>query len=99
MYTSSQCAILCDIRLSSVKFPLTYNFDDGFMKKYEVLGGESLPEDLRVTVIIDLCTKDLKCSLELITREMKYKEVREEIMTFVGKEKGLVRHSAQSHGG
>ena len=50
------------------------------IEKYEVLGGESLPEDLRVTVIIDLCTKDLKEHLELITREMKYKEVREEIM-------------------
>ena len=33
------------------------------MKKYEVLGGESLPEDLRVTVIIDLRTKKYQGAL------------------------------------
>ena len=59
------------------------------MKRYEVLGGEPLPEDLRVTVIIDLCTKDLKEHLELITREMKYKEVRDEIMSYVERKRDL----------
>lgn len=53
------------------------------MKKYEVLSGQPLPEDLRVTVIIDLCTKDLKEHLELITREMTYKDVRDEIQSYV----------------
>ena len=53
------------------------------MKKYEIMGGQALPKDLRVTVIIDLCNKDLKEHLELITREMDYKKVREEIMSFV----------------
>ena len=53
------------------------------MKKYEIMSGDPLPEDLRVTVIIDLCVKDLKEHLELITREMTYKEVREEIMSYV----------------
>ena len=62
---------------------------DEFMKKYEVLGGDPLPEDLRVTVIIDLCTKDLKEHLELITREMKYKEVRDEIMSYVERKRDL----------
>ena len=38
------------------------------MKNYEVLAGQPLPEDLRATVIIDLCTKDLKKHLELTTR-------------------------------
>ena len=40
-----------------------------------------------MTVVIDLCTKDLKELLELITREMKYNEVRDEITSFCGKEK------------
>jgi hypothetical protein len=53
------------------------------MKKYEVMSGTPLPEDLRVTVIIDLCVKDLREHLELTTREMAYKEVREEIMSYV----------------
>ena len=53
------------------------------IKKCEVLRGERLPEDLRVIVIIDLCTKDLKDNFELITREMKHKEVPDEVMGFV----------------
>lgn len=59
------------------------------MKKYEVLAGQPLPEDLRATVIIDLCTKDLKEHLELTTREMSYKEVREEIMAYVERKRDL----------
>ena len=42
-----------------------------------------------MTVIIDLCTKDLKEHLELITLEMKHKEVREEIMSFVERKRDL----------
>ena len=53
------------------------------MKKYEVLIGVALPEDLRVTVIVDLCTKDLRENLEYNTRDMTYKEVRDEIMSYV----------------
>ena len=53
------------------------------IKKYENLARDSLPEDLQVTVIIDLCTKDLKEHLELITKEMTYKEVRDEIISYV----------------
>ena len=44
-----------------------------FMKHYEVMAGADMPEDLKVTVIIDLCTKDLKYHLELSTREMTNK--------------------------
>ena len=53
------------------------------IKKYEHLANDTLPEDLRVTVIIDLCVKDLKEHLELITKEMTYKEVRDEIISYV----------------
>ena len=53
-----------------------------YMKHYEVVAGADLPEDLKVTVIIDLCTKDLKEHLELSTREMTYKQVRDEIISY-----------------
>ena len=43
------------------------------MKKYEVLGEESL---------LDLCIKDFQEHLGLITREMKYKEVGNVINNF-----------------
>ena len=53
------------------------------MRKYESLAKEVLPEDLKVTVIIDLTIKDLKEHMELSTKDMKYKEVRDEIMSYV----------------
>ena len=43
-----------------------------------------------MTAIIDLRTKDLQEHLEVTTRKMKLKEVRDE---------GLAWHSVQSHGG
>ena len=52
------------------------------MKHYEVMAGADLPEDLKVTVIIDSCTKDLKEHLELSTCEMTYKQVRDEIISY-----------------
>ena len=53
-----------------------------YMKHYEGMAGADLPEDLKVTVIIDLCTKDLKKHVELSTREMTYKQVRDEIISY-----------------
>jgi hypothetical protein len=52
------------------------------MKKYEGMGGAELPEDLRVALIIDMCHKDLKEHLELNTKDMSYKEVRDEIVNY-----------------
>ena len=59
------------------------------MRKYAHMAGAELPEDLKVTVIIDLCPKDLKEHLELITREMPYKEVRDEIASYVERKRDL----------
>ena len=59
------------------------------MKHYEVMAGADLPEDLKVTVIIDLCTKDLKEHLELSTREMTYKQVRDEIISYVERKRNV----------
>ena len=61
------------------------------MRKYEQLAGEGLPEDLRITVIIDLCTKDLctKERLEHGIKYMSYKEVRDEIMAYVERKRDL----------
>jgi hypothetical protein len=52
------------------------------MKKYESMGGAELPEDLRVALIIDMCHKDLKEHLELTTKDMSYREVRDEIVNY-----------------
>jgi len=53
------------------------------MKRYEVMSGTKLPEDLCVTVIIDLCSRELREFLELSTKDMKYQQVKEEIMNYV----------------
>ena len=58
-----------------------------YMKHYEFMAGADLPEDLKVTVIIDLCTKDLKEHLELSTREMTYKQVRDEIVSYADRKR------------
>ena len=53
------------------------------MKQCEVVVGTDLPEDLKVTVIIDLRTRNLKEHVELGTREMTCKQVRGDIISFV----------------
>ena len=53
-----------------------------YIKKYEVMSVSELPEDLKVTVLIDLCPTDLKEHLELTTREMTYKQVRDEVISY-----------------
>ena len=53
------------------------------MRRYEQMADKSLPEDLKVTVIIDLCPKDFREHLELTTKDKEYKEVREEVMSYV----------------
>ena len=45
------------------------------MRKYEHLAGEGPPQDLRITVIIDLCTKDLRERLQHGTKDTSYTEV------------------------
>ena len=69
------------------------------MKKCKVLRSEPQLEDLRGIVIIDLCTEDLRDDFELITRELKCKEVPDEIIGLVGREEGLVWFPAEGHGG
>ena len=69
-----------------------------YMKHYEVMAGADLPEDLKVTVIIDLCTKDLKEHLELSTREMTYKQVRDEIISYAERKRNAFSNDLKSHG-
>ena len=59
------------------------------MRKYEQLAGEGLPEDLHITVMVDLCSKDLRERLEHDTKDMSYKEVWDEIMAYVERKRDL----------
>ena len=55
------------------------------LRKYEAMTDEKnrLPEDLKTTVIIELCHKDLREHLELSTDQMSYSKVRTEIPNYV----------------
>lgn len=56
---------------------------EDLIKKYENMTETRLPEDLKVTVLIDLCHKDLREHLEMSTKDLPLKEVREEILNYI----------------
>ena len=53
------------------------------VKKYETMAKLELPEDLIVTLMIDVCSKDLKSHLELSSKSMLVADVREEIFSYI----------------
>ena len=50
------------------------------MRTYEQFSGEGLPDNLRVAVVIYMCTKDLREHLRQGTKDMSDKEVRDGIV-------------------
>ena len=65
-----------------------------YMKHYAVMAGADLPEDLKVTVIINLCTKDLKEHLELST--VRWPTNRDEIISYA--ERTVITRQVQTWG-
>jgi hypothetical protein len=63
---------------------------EDLMKKYESIATEKLPEDLKVTVIMDLCHKELREHLELSTKDVGYKDVRDEIVNYVERKRDMI---------
>ena len=59
-------------------------------RRYEELASHPLSEDVKVSVIMDICLKQLKEHLELIYREENYQRVRAEIVQYTQ------RHRSQS---
>lgn len=61
------------------------------MKKYQGLAGKPLDEDPSVTVINDPCVTDRKERLELATKDMRFSEVREEILSSIERRRDTFR--------
>ena len=59
------------------------NLERLFKKYGDMSGGEQLNMDLKVAVMIDLCTKDLREYLELKNENMKDIEVKTEILNYI----------------
>ena len=53
------------------------------VRKYDSMASQPLAEDVRATVLMEVCPKDLKDHLELTTGELVYREVRELIQNYV----------------
>ena len=62
------------------------------VKRYDHMAGTTSPllDDWVVTVMIALCSKDLREHLELCTKDMKLIEIREEILNYVERKRTSV---------
>ena len=63
------------------------------IKKYKLVADTNLPEDLKVTILIDLCHKDLREHLELSTNDSDPKEVRDEILNYVERKRDTMNNT------
>jgi hypothetical protein len=66
--------------------------------KYESMMDEKnhLPEDLKATIIIELCHRDLREHLELSTDQMSYTKVRTEIPNYVERKRDTVNNDIKA---
>ena len=60
------------------------------IKKYESMAGIQLPEDLVITLMIDVCAKDLKEHMELSIKDESITAVRTEIFNYVERKRNVV---------
>ena len=51
--------------------------------RYETMSDNTLPEDIKTVILIELCTPDLKEHLEFSSKDVSYKETREAVMAYV----------------
>lgn len=52
---------------------------EGHMEQYEALSGRPLDEDITATVLMSICVRELRERLGSGTKDMSYKEVRDDI--------------------
>ena len=66
--------------------------------KYESMTDEKnhLPEDLKATIIIELCHRDLREHLELSTDQTSYNKVRTEILNYVERKRDTVNNDIKA---
>jgi hypothetical protein len=66
--------------------------------KYESMTDEKnhLPEDLKATIIIELCHRDLREHLELSTDQMTYTKVRTEILNNVERKRDTINNDIKA---
>jgi hypothetical protein len=66
--------------------------------KYESMtdAKNHLPEDLKAMIIIELCHRDLREHLELITDQMSYTKVRTEILNYVERKRDTINNDIKA---
>ena len=63
--------------------------------KYHDMSGHKLPDDLIVTVMVDMCTKDLREYLEM-KGELKVEEARDEIMSYIERKRTTIDNQVKA---
>lgn len=58
---------------------------EGNIKRYEELAGRPLEETCTVTVLPDTCVPALRSKLEMSSRDMSYREVKEDALAYIGR--------------
>ena len=66
------------------------------VKRYESITGTTLQYDLVVTVMIDLCNKDLREHLEMRATDMKASEVRDDIRNYVERKRDVINSQVKA---
>lgn len=63
---------------------------EDLIKRYKAMSGTIFPEDLKVKVLIYLCSKELMEHTELNNKDLDYKSAREEILKFLERKREIV---------
>lgn len=62
---------------------------EGLMRKYECMSNYTLPDDLKVNILLEICPKDFREHLEVATKDKDYKEVRDEVYSYIERKREL----------
>ena len=84
-------------KLREVDWNLTHV--EGLFSRYECIAVDKLLERVKVTLIMDLRHRELREHLELSTKDVGWKDVREEIVNYVERKRDPVDLVGQGHGG
>ena len=71
---------------------------ESLIKRYETMAGSNglLPEDLKVTVLIDLCHKELRKHLELKQDDLRSEDVRTEIVNYIERTRDVINNQVKA---
>lgn len=83
------------LRNASTRWNTIRHFE-ALARRYEGLGGVALPEDQKVTVLIEVCSHELRDYMELKNKDIDSKSAREEIMNLAERKRETATSQANA---